>query len=49
MKRLLLLLVLAVGCFGQQLYYTKDELNGLFWGKLTRQDKIMLLSGLDIG
>ena len=38
MRRLLLFLVLVVGCFGQDLYYTKGEVNGLFWGKMRSQE-----------
>ena len=39
MRRLLLFLVLVVGCFGQDLYYTKGEVNGLFWGKMKSQER----------
>jgi hypothetical protein len=41
--------VLVVGCFGQDLYYTKGEVNGLFWGKMRSQEKIWMLAGLDVG
>jgi hypothetical protein len=47
MRRLLVFVVLVVGCFGQDLNNTKGELNGLAWGKMTSQEKIMLLSGMD--
>ena len=42
-------LVLATGLVAQDLNYTKDELNGLAWGKMTSQEKIMLLSGVQVG
>ena len=48
MRRLILFLM-VVGCFGQDLNYTKDELNGLAWGKMTSPEKIMLLSGVQVG
>jgi hypothetical protein len=49
MKRLLLFLGLVVGCFGQDLNYTKGELNGLFWGKLASDNKVVFLQGVQVG
>ena len=50
MKRLLLFLVLAVGCFGQNdTYHTKGEINGLFWGNLGSDSKRVFLECVLVG
>jgi hypothetical protein len=42
MRRLLLFLVVVVGCFGQDLNYTKGELTGWLWGKMTSQENLVV-------
>ena len=49
MRRLLLFLVLVVGCFGQDLIHTKGEINGLFWGNLGSDSKLVFLEGVQVG
>ena len=50
MRRPLMFLVLVVCCFGQiDIYHTKGEINGLFWGKLGSDSKVVFLEGVQVG